>query len=106
PAVRGFAPHHGRARRLADAAAFVNTRAVEPVDPRWYETFFEGEEWLLLATTRDAERTLAEVEFVASQLPAGARLLDVPCGTGRISVPLSERGFRVAGLDISETVLN
>jgi SAM-dependent methyltransferase len=32
-------------------------------------------------------------------------VLDVPCGTGRIAVPLAERGFTVAGLDISGTVL-
>jgi SAM-dependent methyltransferase len=75
------------------------------VDPRWYESFFEGEEWLLLATNRDPERTAEEVDFVASQIPAAARVLDVPCGTGRISVPLAERGFSVAGLDISEQVL-
>jgi SAM-dependent methyltransferase len=83
----------------------MNTGAVDPVDPRWYETFFEGDEWLLLATTRDPERTALEVEFVASRIPAGARVLDVPCGTGRIAVPLAERGFLVSGLDISETVL-
>ncbi len=83
----------------------MNTPAVDPVDPRWYESFFEGDDWLLLATTRDPERTELEVEFVASQIPAGARVLDVPCGTGRIAVPLAGRGFLVSGLDISETVL-
>jgi SAM-dependent methyltransferase len=75
------------------------------VDPRWYESFFEGDEWLLLATTRDAERTKEEVEFVAAQLPGDARVLDVPCGTGRIAVPLAELGYDVAGLDISNRVL-
>jgi len=74
--------------------------------PRWYESFFEGEDWLLLATTRDPERTAQEAEFCASQIPAGARVLDVPCGTGRHSALLAERGFTVAGLDISEAVLN
>ncbi len=83
----------------------MNTSTVDPVDPHWYETFFEGDDWLLLATTRDPERTELEVEFVASRIPAGARVLDVPCGTGRIAVPLAERGFVVSGLDISETVL-
>lgn len=75
------------------------------VDPRWYESFFETEEWLQLATTRDPERTEREVTFVATQLEPGARVLDLACGTGRIAVPLAARGFAVSGLDISNRVL-
>jgi SAM-dependent methyltransferase len=75
------------------------------VDPRWYESFFESDDWLLLATTREPERTQLEVDFCASHLPPGGRILDVPCGTGRHSEPLAGRGFTVAGLDISERVL-
>ena len=76
------------------------------VDPHWYEFFFEGEDWLLLATTREPERTALEAEFCASHISAGGRVLDVPCGTGRHSALLAERGFTVAGLDISERVLS
>ena len=83
----------------------MKTERIDIVDPNWFETFFEGDDWLLVADTRDAERTSAEVEFVAQQIPPAARVLDVPCGTGRITVPLAERGFGVAGLDISERVL-
>lgn len=35
-------------------------------------------------------------------LPAGARVLDAPCGAGRIAVRLAQRGLRVTGIDISE----
>lgn len=76
------------------------------VDPRWFETFFESDEWLLLATTVDEERTEREVAFVAGQIPAGSRVLDLACGTGRIAVPLAARGFDVAGLDISRRALD
>jgi SAM-dependent methyltransferase len=76
------------------------------VDPSWYESFFETDEWLLLATTRDPERTEREVSFLAEQLPAGGRVLDLACGTGRITVPLAARGFDVAGLDISHRALD
>ena len=76
-----------------------------PVDRRWYESFFETEEWVELATSRDPERTEQEVAFVASHLDPGARVLDLACGTGRISIPLAARGFDVAGLDISHRVL-
>jgi SAM-dependent methyltransferase len=37
--------------------------------------------------------------------PAGARLLDVCCGTGDLARTLSERGYRVTGLDSSEPML-
>jgi SAM-dependent methyltransferase len=75
------------------------------VDPRWYETFFDTDEWLLLATTRDPERTEHEAAFVASHLPAGARVLDLACGTGRVTAPLVARGFEVSGLDLSQRAL-
>ncbi|MDX2043864.1 MAG: class I SAM-dependent methyltransferase [Acidobacteriota bacterium] len=38
-------------------------------------------------------------------LPAECRVLDLCCGTGQISAGLSERGFRVTGLDGSEAML-
>jgi SAM-dependent methyltransferase len=75
------------------------------VEPDWFESFFETDEWLLLATTRDVERADREVEFLTGQLPAGGRILDLACGTGRIAAPLAKRGFEVAGLDISERAL-
>lgn len=38
-------------------------------------------------------------------LTPGCRVLDLCCGTGQISAGLSERGFRVTGLDGSEAML-
>jgi SAM-dependent methyltransferase len=75
------------------------------VDPHWYESFFETDEWIMLATSRDPERTENEVSFVATQLTPGARVLDLACGTGRVAAPLAARGFEVAGLDISQRAL-
>src|SRR5205823_4132527 len=83
----------------------IRAQTPQLTDSNWYESFFEGEDWLLLATTRDPERTALEAEFCASQIAAGARVLDVPCGTGRHSTLLAERGYAIAGLDISERVL-
>jgi SAM-dependent methyltransferase len=46
----------------------------------------------------------AESKAIAGllDLPAGARVLDAPCGGGRIAVRLAERGLDVLGIDISE----
>jgi SAM-dependent methyltransferase len=35
-----------------------------------------------------------------------ARLLDVPCGHGRLALPLAARGYRVTGVDISRDLLS
>ena len=49
------------------------------------------------------ERTRRESEGVIGllQLETGARILDLPCGYGRHSLALSQRGFAVTGLDIN-----
>lgn len=39
-------------------------------------------------------------------LPRGARIADIPCGTGRLAEPLLEAGFRVHGMDISREMLD
>ena len=40
-----------------------------------------------------------------ADLPAGALVLDVPCGTGIVSSALAARGFRMVGMDISPAML-
>ncbi len=39
------------------------------------------------------------------ELPAGASILDVGCGTGRHAVELARRGYAVTGLDLSAAML-
>ena len=43
-----------------------------------------------------------EIREIASQLPSGARVLDLGCGEGRNALFLAECGFRVTAVDISE----
>jgi SAM-dependent methyltransferase len=51
------------------------------------------------------ERTAAEVEQIADLLGRREHVLDCPCGHGRISNALAERGYRVTGIDVTELFL-
>ncbi|WP_233221657.1 class I SAM-dependent methyltransferase [Streptomyces carminius] len=46
-----------------------------------------------------------EPEVVASAVPAGASLLELGCGAGRLTHPLLERGFAVTAVDESPEML-
>ena len=46
-----------------------------------------------------------EASFCAALVPAGARVLDAGCGTGRVAIRLAEQGFHVVGLDVDESML-
>jgi SAM-dependent methyltransferase len=46
-----------------------------------------------------------EPDIIASAVPAGARLLELGCGVGRMTHPLVERGFRVTAVDESPEML-
>jgi cyclopropane fatty-acyl-phospholipid synthase-like methyltransferase len=51
--------------------------------------------------------TLGEVDFLIAELnlPPGSAILDMGCGTGRHSVELARRGYRMTGVDLSVGML-
>lgn len=53
------------------------------------------------------ETPLLQVDqrFVEQYCPQPGRLIDLGCGTGRILLPLAQRGFWVLGVDLSEPML-
>jgi SAM-dependent methyltransferase len=55
-----------------------------------------------------AQHTVAEVDFLLSlfALAPACRILDMGCGTGRHSIELAKRGFRVTGVDLSTGMLD
>ncbi len=40
-----------------------------------------------------------------SDLAPGSRIVDIPCGTGRLAEPLLKAGYKVHGMDISQEML-
>jgi SAM-dependent methyltransferase len=69
----------------------------------WWENFFYGIALDFWRAAVSDEQTRAEAEFIQKQLQlsAGAKILDVPCGNGRISLELASRGFNLTGVDIA-----
>jgi SAM-dependent methyltransferase len=74
------------------------------IPSNWYETFFHGVSLDLWRKAISPEHTKAEANFLVKvlQCEAGAHLLDVPCGNGRLSFELAGRGYHATGMDISE----
>jgi SAM-dependent methyltransferase len=71
----------------------------------WYETIFdERYPDLFEPLEQDPEEEVSQMVGLLALLP-GASLVDLGCGRGRHAIPLSLRGFRVTGVDLSEKML-
>ncbi len=77
------------------------------MQPQWFETFFTGVAVEFWNRAIPFTVTLAEVDFLERTLaaPAGGCLLDIPCGSGRHSIELARRGYRMTGVDLSADFL-
>src|SRR5690625_916976 len=72
----------------------------------WYEESF-GEDYLLVykhRSQKEADQQIASILPLLGLKPED-HILDLCCGTGRHSVALAKAGYRVTGLDLSETLL-
>ena len=69
----------------------------------WWENFFRGVALDFWRAAIPAELTSAEADFLTKQLQLtnSAKVLDVPCGNGRLSIELAQRGFALTGVDIA-----
>ncbi|HEX5579998.1 MAG TPA: methyltransferase domain-containing protein [Gemmatimonadaceae bacterium] len=73
----------------------------------WWASYFDAQYLREYEPLFQLERDRREVSRVMEilGLPAGARVLDCPCGQGRHAHLLAEAGFDVDGLDYSEHLL-
>ena len=73
---------------------------------QWYEALFEN-----YGNTYEQEvfvkGTMGECDFIEKEVKSdeGCRILDIGCGTGRHSIELCKRGYRVTGIDLSDSML-
>jgi SAM-dependent methyltransferase len=89
----------------------LNASKASPVSPAptdWWKDFFTGLAVEFWRAAVPADATEAEVEFLWRhlRLDRGSRVLDVPCGAGRLAIPLALRGARATGVDVSAEFLD
>ena len=75
--------------------------------PEWWKDFFDADYIRVWGHSTSAEKTAGEVDglWQLLELHEGSRVLDAPCGYGRLSRPLAERGALVVGVDQSDALL-
>jgi SAM-dependent methyltransferase len=73
----------------------------------WFATFFHGMALEFWRRAMTPEMTAADADFLveALALRPGARVLDVPCGDGRLALELAGRGYTLTGVDLAREFL-
>lgn len=71
--------------------------------PDWWSSFFQGVSLEFWRRAVPPEQSRGEADFIerALALAPSSRILDVPCGNGRIALELAARGHEVEGLDLA-----
>lgn len=74
----------------------------------WWQTFFDRDYLRLWEDMRGPEHTQLEVTglWKLLELQPGNRVLDAPCGYGRIACELAKRGAIVLGIDFSAELVS
>ena len=73
---------------------------------QWYESLFEnyGKKYDSESFTQGA---IGECDFIEKEIDfnKSLKIIDIGCGTGRHSIELTKRGYKVTGIDLSESLL-
>src|SRR5262245_49244583 len=76
-------------------------------EPELYDLLFPSAQGS--DTVPDAERRkriVASESFYLEESGKAGRVLELACGTGRLTVPIAQRGIEIVGLDSSPTMLD
>ena len=76
----------------------------------WFRTRYAEEKLRqdaqrLSTATMECQRLLVYLRRLHAQGP-GSRLLDLGCGTGRLTIPLAQSGYNVSGTDINGDIID
>lgn len=73
----------------------------------WFESWFDSPLYEKLYAKRDDTEAALLVDRISRRLPPAQYpfVLDMGCGRGRHSVLLAQHGYRVTGVDLSETAI-
>jgi len=73
----------------------------------WYDEFF-NEDYFKTYFHLDWERTAREADFIETTLELSREdlILDIPCGFGRHSIELTERGYKVVGMEYNKAQID
>ena len=73
---------------------------------QWYEELFENY-GIKYDNESFTQGTTGECDFIEKEIGYNRELkiLDIGCGTGRHSIELAKRGYKVIGVDLSESQL-
>ncbi len=91
----------GAVRRVRNSGSGYNPLVFDS------ERFFQ-ETWPKISQGFESEADAeSEIQWILGHVrpPAGARVLDAPCGFGRHALALARRGFKVTGVDLSDVEL-
>lgn len=73
---------------------------------QWYESLFEnyGKKY---DDENFTQGTIGECDFIEKEIGfnKSLKIIDIGCGTGRHSIELAKRGYKVRGIDLSESLL-
>lgn len=74
----------------------------------WFEEWFDSPLYEKLYADRDEEEAAQLIELLEETLSLQkcSKILDLGCGRGRHSINLTEKGYQVTGIDLSEQAIS